>query len=173
MGARQEWVNQDGGDSVSAQVIVECKNNAQPVALFARRPQVGELNSSRIQIGGFPRLSLDQESRIWVPLSNLLGMHEWHHYCRADKVATQFSSALEAAHAVLSTARTHKNQRNGRRSRWRTGRSRSLALQWKLPQIRVVSLTSTGFKCKYPFNICLYITRQCLTARWFTSRSML
>src|SRR5207245_508690 len=36
--------------------------------------------------------SMDQETKIRVPLHKLLEMEDWHHYCRETEVATQFCS---------------------------------------------------------------------------------
>src|SRR5437899_317537 len=43
-----EWVNQANQDTVSASVLVECKNNSQPFAFFVQRQQITELNDTRI-----------------------------------------------------------------------------------------------------------------------------
>jgi len=85
-----EWVNEENKDTVSASVLVECKNNSQPFAFFVRRQQLTELNDSRIHYGGFPSFSMDQDTRIQVPLHKLLEMNRWHHYCQTNEVATQF-----------------------------------------------------------------------------------
>lgn len=85
-----EWVNEENKDTVTASVLLECKNNSQPFAFFVQRPQLGELNDNRIHYGGFPSFSMDQESKIQVPLHKLLEMKDWHHYCGAKEVATQF-----------------------------------------------------------------------------------
>lgn len=85
-----EWVNETNKDTVVASLLVECKNNSQPFAFFVTRQQLPELNDNRIHYGGYPSFSLDQESRIQVPLHKLVGMKDWHHYCQATEVATQF-----------------------------------------------------------------------------------
>lgn len=85
-----EWVNEVNKDTASASVLVECKNNSQPFAFFVQPQQLTEPNDVRIQYGGFPSFSLDQETKIQVPLHKLLEMKNWHHYCLAKEVATQF-----------------------------------------------------------------------------------
>jgi hypothetical protein len=71
-----EWVNEDNKDTVTASVLVECKNNSQPFAFFVQRQQITELNDNRIHYGGFPSFSMDQETRIQVPLHKLLEMKD-------------------------------------------------------------------------------------------------
>ena len=85
-----EWVNEENKDTVTASVLVECKNNSQPFAFFVQRQQITELNDNRIHYGGFPSFSMDQETKIQVPLHKLLEMKDWHHYCKVQEVATQF-----------------------------------------------------------------------------------
>lgn len=85
-----EWVNQDNKDTVTASVLVECKNNSQPFAFFVQRQQVAELNDNRIHYGGYPSFSLNQQTGVPEPPHKLLEMKDWHHYCRAIEVATQF-----------------------------------------------------------------------------------
>lgn len=90
VGGYFEWVNEENKDTVSASVLVECKNNSQPFAFFVRRQQLTELNDNCIHYGGFPSFSMDQETKTQVPLHRLLEMKKWHHYCLAKEVATQF-----------------------------------------------------------------------------------
>lgn len=85
-----EIINEENRSSVTAAVLLECKNNSQPLAFFVQPQQVTEINDTRINCGGFPAFSLDQESRDQVPMRKLLQMKDWHHYCRAKEVATQF-----------------------------------------------------------------------------------
>lgn len=85
-----EFVNEENKDTVTASVLVECKNNSQPFAFFMQRPQLPELNDVRIHYGGFPSFSLDQDTGVQVPIHKLLDMKAWHHYCNAQEVATQF-----------------------------------------------------------------------------------
>src|SRR6266404_8453394 len=75
---------------VSASILVECKNNSQPFAFFTQGQQVTEINDNRIHYGGFPSFSTDQGTGSRVPLHKLLEMKDWHHYCLAKEVATQF-----------------------------------------------------------------------------------
>jgi hypothetical protein len=49
-----------------------------------------ELNENCIQYGGYPSYSLDPETKVYFPLHKLLEMKDWHHYCQATEVATQF-----------------------------------------------------------------------------------
>ena len=85
-----EWVNEDNKDRVTASVLVECKNNSQPFAFFVQRQQVPELSDNRIHYGGFPSFSMDPDTKAQVPLHKLLAMKDWHYYCQAKEVATQF-----------------------------------------------------------------------------------
>jgi hypothetical protein len=91
-GRRGELVNEENGSTVAASVLVECKNNTQPFAFFVQRQEIPELNENWIKYGGFPSFSLDQKSMIQDPLHKLLAMKDWHHYCQATEVATQFCS---------------------------------------------------------------------------------
>jgi hypothetical protein len=95
-GRRGEFVNEASGCSVDASVLVECKNNAQPFAFFVQRQEIQELNENWIKYGGFPSYSLDQGTKVHVPLHKLLEMKDWHHYCAATEVATQFCSFTRA-----------------------------------------------------------------------------
>lgn len=85
-----EWINEDNTDTATASILVECKNNSQPIAFFVQQQQLTELNVGRIHHGGFPSFSMDPDTRIQEPLGSLLGMKEWHHYCQTNEVATQF-----------------------------------------------------------------------------------
>lgn len=85
-----EWINEDNKDSVTASILVECKNNSQPIAFFVQQQQFTELDVLRIRYGGFPRFSMDPDTEIQESLYSLVGMTEWHHYCQAQEIATQF-----------------------------------------------------------------------------------
>jgi hypothetical protein len=85
-----ERVNEEDKSTAAASILVECKNNTQPVAFFVQPQQLTELNVSRILYGGFPRFSMDPETHSQVPLQELMDMKEWHHYCQVKEVATQF-----------------------------------------------------------------------------------
>lgn len=85
-----EWVNERNKDTVTASVLVECKNNSQPFAFVVQRQQITELNVNRIHYGGYPFFSMDPETKDEVPVHKLLEMKDWHHYCQANEVATQF-----------------------------------------------------------------------------------
>jgi hypothetical protein len=87
-----EWINETNRDAGMALLLVECKNNAQPFAFFTRGQQSPGVNAERIRYGGFPSFSMDQETKIQVPLHELLEMGGWHHYCQSGEVATQFCS---------------------------------------------------------------------------------
>jgi hypothetical protein len=87
-----EWVDEANKDTVTASVLVECKNNAQPGAFFTQDQQVTEINDNRIYHRGFPSFSMDPNAKIQVPLHELLEMKDWHHYCQTQEVATQFCS---------------------------------------------------------------------------------
>jgi hypothetical protein len=104
-----EWINEANKDSVTASLLVECKNNTQPFAFFTQSQQVTELNDNWIQYGGFPSFSMDPESKIQVPLHKLLEMKDWHHYCQTQEVATQF----------CSFARAKNESKNKPKSKWK------------------------------------------------------
>jgi len=87
-----EWVNERNKSTVTASVLVECKNNTQPFAFFVQPQEIPELNENWIKYGGFPSFSLDQETKIQIPLHKLLEMNDWHHYCATTEVAVQFCS---------------------------------------------------------------------------------
>jgi hypothetical protein len=74
---------------VSVELFIECKNNAQPVAFIMHPARPWSLNEN-IKYGGFPMSSADPVTKQHVALPNLLGMMAWHHYCKAEVVATQF-----------------------------------------------------------------------------------
>src|ERR1700675_172746 len=90
VGRRGELVNHENMSMVTASVITECKNNDQPVAFFVQPQEITELNDNWIKYGGYPSFSLDHVTNIHVPLHKLLEMKDWHHYCQASEVATQF-----------------------------------------------------------------------------------
>jgi hypothetical protein len=85
-----EWINEVNKDAAMASILVECKNNSQPIAFFVQPQHLTELNIGRIRYGGFPSFSMDPDTKIQEPLGNLLGMKEWHHYCQPQEIATQF-----------------------------------------------------------------------------------
>lgn len=85
-----EWIKEDNKDSATASVLVECKNNSQPIAFLVQQQQLTELNVTQVHCGGFPRFSMDPDTKVQEPLYSLLGMKEWHHYCQAQEIATQF-----------------------------------------------------------------------------------
>jgi hypothetical protein len=87
-----EWINEENQSTATASVLVECKNNSQPFAFFVQRSELSKLNDSCIQYGGFPAYSLDPDTKVHVPLHRLLEMKDWHHYCSATEIATQFCS---------------------------------------------------------------------------------
>ena len=89
-----EWVNETNQDAVSASLLVECKNNAQPFAFFMQTPQIGGLIDTRIHYGGFPSFSTDSETHVRIPLHHLLEIKDWHHYFKEAEVATQFYGFL-------------------------------------------------------------------------------
>ena len=90
VGRRGELVNEENKSMVTASILAECKNNDQPFAFFVQPQQITELNENWIKYGGYPSYSLDQVTNIHVPLHKLLEMKNWHHYCQASEVATQF-----------------------------------------------------------------------------------
>lgn len=85
-----EWINAENKDTATASILVECKNNFQPIAFFVQQQPLAELNVGRIQHGGFPSFSMDPDTKVQEPLGGLLGMKEWHHYCQTLEIATQF-----------------------------------------------------------------------------------
>ena len=90
------WVNEPNKDTVTASVLVECKNNSQPFAFFVRRQQLTEINDNRIHYGGFPSFSTDQETSIRVPLHTLLDP-----YAAGDEGLASLLSGEGGRHAVL------------------------------------------------------------------------
>jgi hypothetical protein len=109
IGRRGELVNEENGSTVSASVLVECKNSAQPFAFFAQQLEIPELNENWIKYGGFPSFSLDEESKIQIPLQRLLEMKNWHHYCTVSEVATQFCSFARATEKKRWKAEPNEN----------------------------------------------------------------
>jgi hypothetical protein len=95
-GRASEWVNEANRDTVTALLLVECKNNSQPFAFFTHEQQSPVINAERIRYGGYPSFSTDQETKVQVPLHELLEMKDWHHYARSLEVATQFCSFSRA-----------------------------------------------------------------------------
>jgi hypothetical protein len=86
----------ENDDSVTARLLVECKNNSQPVAFFIRNQLSPAVNDSRIRYCGFPEYSMDAETKIPVALHELLEMRHWHHYCESREIATQFCGFTRA-----------------------------------------------------------------------------
>jgi hypothetical protein len=95
-GRASEWVNEANRDTVTALLLVECKNNSQPFAFFTHEQKSPAINAERIRYGGYPSFSMDQETKVQVPLHELLEMKDWHHYARSLEVATQFCSFSRA-----------------------------------------------------------------------------
>ncbi|MDX2268664.1 MAG: hypothetical protein NW208_11200 [Bryobacter sp.] len=87
-----QFVNEENRDTVTAALLVECKNNSQPFAFFIQQQQLPELNAGRVQYGGYPKFSKEPDSELRPDLRELLAFKEWHHYCKAPEVATQFCS---------------------------------------------------------------------------------
>lgn len=92
LGRYFEWINQGNKDQAYASVLVECKNNSQPVAFFVKPQQLKYLNAGRIFYGGYPSFSMDPNTKVQERLADLLKMDEWHHYCHEQEIATQFCS---------------------------------------------------------------------------------
>lgn len=90
VGRRGELLNDKEQSTVTASILVECKNNTQPFAFFVQQQNIPELSDGRIQYGGFPSFSRDPETQVAIPLHRLLDMKDWHHYCRTPEIATQF-----------------------------------------------------------------------------------
>jgi hypothetical protein len=67
-------------------VLVECKNNSQPVAFFTRSCEAA-YNIYRITYTGFPRLVEVSGHNLIVP--HRLMAERWHHYCLTKEVAAQ------------------------------------------------------------------------------------
>jgi hypothetical protein len=104
-----EWVNETNQDAVTASLLVECKNNAQPFAFFMQTPQIDELIDTRIHYGGFPSFSTDSETHVRIPLHRLLDVKDWHHYFEEAEVATQFCSFARANEKKKWKAEPMKN----------------------------------------------------------------
>lgn len=95
-GRISELIDEENGDMVSAVILAECKNNSQPFAFFSQRQQFPSTNAARIRYSGYPSFSMDQETKLQVPLHELLEMNNWHHYTQRLDVATQFCSFARA-----------------------------------------------------------------------------
>ena len=76
----------------ASEPIIECKNNSQPVVFFLKTQPVTEINDNHIKYAGYPASSADPDTKLHVPLHKLIGMKDWHHYCAAPDVGTQFCS---------------------------------------------------------------------------------
>ena len=90
VGRLMETINEQNRSSVVAEALIECKNNSQPVVFFLKNQSVPEINDNYIRYAGYPASSADPESNEHIPLRKLLAMKDWHHYCSASEVATQF-----------------------------------------------------------------------------------
>ena len=84
-----EWIGGETWSKVSAIALVECKNNSQPVAFFVSPQGSPDANDARILYAGFPQDAIPPDDE---ELRKLLKMKDWHHYCQAREVATQFCS---------------------------------------------------------------------------------
>ena len=87
-----EWIDQENNSVVAAEALIECKNNSQPVVFFLKAQSDQRSNDKHIKYSGFPKSSADPETKYHIPLHELLSMKDWHHYCQAPEVATQFCS---------------------------------------------------------------------------------
>lgn len=85
-----EPIDQESDSVVAAETLIECKNNSQPVVFFMKSQSDRSSNVNYIKYLGFPEFSADPETQVQVPLHQLLSMRDWHHYCQASEIATQF-----------------------------------------------------------------------------------
>jgi hypothetical protein len=85
-----EPIDQTRSSVVAAEVLIECKNNSQPIVFFLKSQSDRWSNENHIKYSGFPKSSADPDTQYHVPLHQLLAMKDWHHYCRAPEIATQF-----------------------------------------------------------------------------------
>jgi hypothetical protein len=72
-------------------LLIECVNNANPLAFITREAQLAFLQAQEIKISGLPvKIPLSEPGR-WVSLQDFLKMSTYHHYCRGT-IATQWCS---------------------------------------------------------------------------------
>jgi hypothetical protein len=76
---------------VWAVLLIECVNNAQPLAFITKAPQLAPLHYEEIKLAGLPAKVFDPKAKKWVSLTSFLDMDEYHHYCKG-RIATQFCS---------------------------------------------------------------------------------
>ncbi|HWX42709.1 MAG TPA: hypothetical protein VN345_16270, partial [Blastocatellia bacterium] len=88
LGCCSEVIDTQDMSMVFADLVIECKNNSQPVAFFLQ-PQLRATSAHRIKYAGYPVSSADPETLRHVYLHDLLGMKDWHHYFQTREVATQ------------------------------------------------------------------------------------
>lgn len=112
-GRASETINKEDGSYVVAEPIIECKNNSQPVVFFLKSQPVLEINDNNIKYAGWPISSADPETRHHVPLHKLLTMKDWHHYCLATEVATQFCSFTRNAVAEEVVKKQKQKEKKG------------------------------------------------------------
>lgn len=106
-----------------AKPMIECKNNSQPVVFFLKSQPVQEINDNNIRYAGYPVSSADPQTMVHVALHKLLAMKDWHHYCQATEVATQFCSFARdsTAEEPLKQKRKDRKQPLPREDwRWKT-----------------------------------------------------
>jgi hypothetical protein len=103
--------NEGNGSSVVAEALIECKNNSQPVVFFLKAQPVTEINDNHIKYAGYPQSSADPETKIHVPLHRLISMKDWHHYCEAQEIGTQFCSFLRDNSAEEKKRQAKQNGR--------------------------------------------------------------
>lgn len=108
-----ETINKENGSYVVAEPLIECKNNSQPVIFFLKRQPVQEINDNNIKYAGWPVSSADPETKHHVSLHKLLVMKDWHHYCLAPEVATQFCSFTRNSVAEELVKKQRQKEKKG------------------------------------------------------------
>jgi len=77
---------------ISCEIVMECVNNPQPLALMTRKTEERVLYRDDVKVSGYPvKIESETAPGTWEPLQSYVGMQNYHHYCHG-RVATQFCS---------------------------------------------------------------------------------
>ncbi len=76
-------------DEVSANLICECVNNQQPLALFKKKPHAAFPFLYDNKISGIPLKVFREIENEWMPLRLFINMIEYHHYY-SECISTQY-----------------------------------------------------------------------------------
>ena len=76
---------------VQAELIAECANNPQPLAIFLRPPNLAGVDAYAIRTGGNIRYSLDKPNGLFEYIMAAVDAKNWHHCC-GQPFASQFCS---------------------------------------------------------------------------------